>query len=148
MYATTCTHTHTLLWYSFHPHLTPLAHKSLQPFCQNCRKQVPAKHTCTLHMCLCMKWHHMVHSCMVYIECAKTARISHGTSHVITEQSCKYTTWVDIQNAPQKASHLFKITPAPYMLAWHLRTVSPKSSSESHVTPEQQVCSWADNRAK
>ena len=52
---------------------------------------------------------------MVYIECAKTAGISHGTSHVIGEQSCKYTTWVDIQNAPQKASHLFKITLAPYV---------------------------------
>ena len=36
---------------------------------------------------------------MVYTERAETAAVSRGTSHVTTKQSCKYTTWVDIQNA-------------------------------------------------
>ena len=36
---------------------------------------------------------------MVYTERAETAAVSRGTSHVTTKQRCKYTTWVDIQNA-------------------------------------------------
>ena len=40
------------------------------------------------------------HGCMVYTERAATAAVSHGTSHVTTEQRCKYTTSVaDIQNS-------------------------------------------------
>ena len=40
----------------------------------------------------------VVCGCMVYTECAETAAVSCGTSHVTTTQHCTYTTLVDIQN--------------------------------------------------
>ena len=40
-----------------------------------------------------------MHDCTVYTERAETAAVSRGTSHVTTEQHCRYTTSVDIQNA-------------------------------------------------
>ena len=46
-----------LFWYPFHPHVITVAHKRSRSFCQKCRWQVTAKHTCTLHMWLCMKWY-------------------------------------------------------------------------------------------
>ena len=52
----------------------------------------------------------MVHGCIVYTERAETAAVSHGTSHVATQQRCKYTTWVDIQKALQKVSHSSRST--------------------------------------
>ena len=33
-----------LFWYSFHPHVTTVARKRSQSFCQKCRWQVTAKH--------------------------------------------------------------------------------------------------------
>ena len=50
----------------------------------------------------CMKCRDMVHGCMVDTDCTETAAVSHGTSHVITKQHYKYTTWVDIQNVLKK----------------------------------------------
>ena len=50
-------------------------------------------------MWLCMKWRDLVRGCMVYTEQVKTA-VSGGTSHERTKQCCKYTTWVEIPNAP------------------------------------------------
>ena len=39
------------------PRITAGVHKRSWSFCQKCRWQVTAKHACTLHMWLCMKWH-------------------------------------------------------------------------------------------
>ena len=75
-------------------------------------------------MWLCMKWHDMVHGCMVYKECAETAAVPHGISHVPTNKCCKYTTLADIQNT------LWKVT------VTHL---------ESNVTRVQRVCSRVEN---
>ena len=50
----------------------------------------------------CMEWSTMVHGCMVYTECTKTAAASHGTSHLNTKQCCKHTTSVDIENIYKK----------------------------------------------
>ena len=58
--------------------------------------QVTTGHACSLRMWICMKWHYMVHGCMVYAECAEMAAVSCGTSHVTIKQRCKYTTSVDI----------------------------------------------------
>ena len=44
-----------LCQHQFHPHVTTVAHEKSQSFCQKCRWQVNAKHTCILHMWLCMK---------------------------------------------------------------------------------------------
>ena len=46
-----------LFQYLFHPCFTAIACKRSRSFCQKCRWQVKAKHACTLHMWLCMKWH-------------------------------------------------------------------------------------------
>ena len=66
-----------LFWYMFHPRVTTVAGKRSRSFCQKCRWHVTAKHTCTLRMWFCMKWH----GCMVYTERAETAAVSCGTSH-------------------------------------------------------------------
>ena len=68
--------------------ITTVARKRSQSFCRKCRWQVPAKHACTLHMWLCKKQHDIiiVHGCTVYTERAKTAAVSHGTSHVTTKK--------------------------------------------------------------
>ena len=70
-----------LFWYLFHPCITAVAHKRPRSFCLKCRWQVTAKHTHTLCMWLCMKWHgawlYGVHR-----TCTKMAAVSCGTSHV------------------------------------------------------------------
>ena len=87
-----------LFRYPFHPHVTAVAHKRSWSFCQKYRWQVTAKHTCTLHMWLCIKWRDLVHSCMAYTaECAKTAAVPLGTSHVTTMQRSKGITLMYIQ---------------------------------------------------
>ena len=69
-----------LVRYLFHPCVTAVAHKRSWSFCQKCRWQVTAKHTYTLRMWLCMKWHgawlYGVHR-----TCAEMAAVSCGTSH-------------------------------------------------------------------
>ena len=66
--------------YPFHPHVTVVACKRPWSFCQKCRCQVTAEHPWTLHVLLCMKWHGAWF--YVYMECAETAAVSCGTSHV------------------------------------------------------------------
>jgi len=52
---------------TYPPRVTALAHKRSWPFCQKCKWQVTAKHTCNLCMWLGMKWHcELLHGCMVY----------------------------------------------------------------------------------
>ena len=69
-----------LFQYLFHPHVTTVARKRSQSFCQKCRWQVTAKHAYTLRFWLCMKWHgaglYGIHR-----TCAKTAAVSCGTNH-------------------------------------------------------------------
>ena len=45
------------LWYQFHPCVTTVAHKRTLSFCQKCRWQVTAKHTCILPTWFWMWWH-------------------------------------------------------------------------------------------
>ena len=77
-----------LFRYPFHLRVTAVA----RPFCQKCRWHVTAEHLYTLRVWLCMKWRDMVIGSMVYIERAEPAAVSHGSSHVTTEQRCKYPT--------------------------------------------------------
>ena len=69
-----------LFRYLFHPHVTAVACKRPRSFCQMCRGQVTAKHSYTLCMWLCMKWHGAWLYC-VHRPCAETAAVSCGTSH-------------------------------------------------------------------
>ena len=46
---------HNLFRYPFHPRVTAVARKRSRSFCQKCRWQVTAKHTCILPMWLRMK---------------------------------------------------------------------------------------------
>ena len=95
-----------LFRYPFHPHVTTAACEKIRVLLPKCRWQVTAKHTYTLHMRLCMKWHdawlYGVH---------RTRR--DGSSFMWHQpcQHCKYTTSVDIQKMRyQKAIHSCSIT--------------------------------------
>ena len=68
--------------FQFHCCITAVVHKRSWSFCQKRGWKVTVKHTGTLWMWPCMKWHDMVHGCIVYTECGKTSAVSHGTSHV------------------------------------------------------------------
>ena len=46
-----------LFRHPFHSRVIAVAHTKSRSFCQKCRWQVTAKHTCTLRVWLCMKWH-------------------------------------------------------------------------------------------
>ena len=91
----------TLFRYPFHPRVTAVARKRPRSFCQKCRWQVTAKHTYTLRMWLCIKWHgawlYGVH---------RTRR--DGSSFMWHQpcQRCKYTTSVDIQKRAIKSYSL------------------------------------------
>jgi len=103
------------LWlcYLFHPHVAAAAHKRSLSFCQKCRWLVTAKHACSLHMWLSMKWCDKVFhfNIMVYTECGEMAAVSCSTSHVTTKQHCKYAILLNIKKYTIKSnSHLFRIT--------------------------------------
>ena len=72
------------------PRVITVAHKRSRSFCQKCRWQVTAKHTCTLRMWLCMKWYgawlYGVH---------RTCQNSSNFMWHQPYQHCKYTTSVD-----------------------------------------------------
>ena len=81
-----------LFWYPLHPRVTAVARKRPRSFCQKCRWQVTAKHTCTLCMWLCMKWH----GAWLY----GVHRMRRDGSSFMWHQPfqrCKYTTSMDIQ---------------------------------------------------
>ena len=80
----------------FNPSVTAVAHKISWSFCQKCRRQVTAQHTCTLGIWLYMKWCDMVHGCMAYTEQHQFHKAP--CSHVTTKQHCKSTISVNIQN--------------------------------------------------
>ena len=97
--------------YLEHPRVNAIAREISRSFCQKCRWHVTAKtdsHSAPYECAFCMKWHGMMHGCMVYTERAERAAVSRGTSHVTSKQRrCKYTTSAGIPNAPYKASHSF-----------------------------------------
>ena len=87
-----------LFSYPFQPHVPTVGYcKKSCSFCQKCRWQVTAKHTCTLPTWLCMKWHaawlygvHITYQCCVsttlqwiFKKCYKKLVI-HIESHVRT----------------------------------------------------------------
>ena len=48
---------------------------------RKCRRQVTAKHTCTMHMWFWMKWHcKLAHGCVMYTECALRQHQYHTAS--------------------------------------------------------------------
>ena len=51
----------------------------------------------------------MAHDCMVYAECADTATVSCGTSHVTTKQHCKYITGAYLKCTIKSNSHSFRL---------------------------------------
>ena len=56
----------TLISVSVPPRVTAVARNRSRSLCQKRSWQVTAKHTCTVRMCLRMKWHcKLVHCCMV-----------------------------------------------------------------------------------
>ena len=58
-----------LFRYPSRPRVTAVARKKSRPFCQKCRWQVTAKHTCILRMWFRIKWHcKLAHCWMVYTE--------------------------------------------------------------------------------
>ena len=86
-----------LFRYPFHLRLTAVARNRSRSFCQKCRWQVTAKHTYTLRMWLCMKWHG-AWLCVVH----RTRR--DGSSFMWHQlcQRCKYTTSVDFEKNNNK----------------------------------------------
>ena len=60
-----------LFRYPFHPCVATVACKRSWLFCQKCKRPVTAKHTCTPHVWLWMKWHSkLMHGCMMSTELA------------------------------------------------------------------------------
>ena len=73
-----------LFRYQFHPRVTSVARKRSRSFCQKCRLQVTANHTCTLRMWCRIRWHcKVVHSCMVYKECAPRRQLLYVAHAVV-----------------------------------------------------------------
>ena len=95
-----------LFWYLFYPRVTAVARKRSRSSCQKCRWQVTAKHTYTLRMWLCLKWH----GAWLY----GVHRTHWDGSRFMWHQPCqhcKYTTLVDIKkHAIKYASHSCRIT--------------------------------------
>ena len=86
--------------------VTAGAHKRSRSFCQKCRWQVTAKHTYTLHMWLCMKWHgawlYGVHR-----TCAETAAVSCATSHASAVSTPLW--WIFIYKKKKKKRAIKKL---------------------------------------
>ena len=81
-----------LFQYPFHDRVTAVARERSRSACQTCMWQVTAKHSCTLPVRLCMKWH----DSWLY-DVHRTRR--DGISFMWHQPClrCKYTTSVDIQ---------------------------------------------------
>ena len=87
-------------------YVTAVVLKRSRSFCHKCRWQFRAKHTYTLRIWLCMKWHgawlYGVHR-----TCAETAAVSCGTSHASAVSTPPR--WI-FRKAQLKASHSCTIT--------------------------------------
>ena len=117
-----------LFRYPFHPRVTAVARKRSRSFCQKCRWQITAKHTCTLRMWFCMKchgaWLYGVH---------RTRR--DGSSFMWHQpcQRCKYTTSVDIQKRAIKSYSLTHNRRRASESARERRIALCKSDQQQHV---------------
>ena len=110
-----------LFRYLFHPRVTAVARKRSQSFCQKCRWQVTAKHACTLHMWLCMKWwSDTVYVYMVYTntEHAEMAAVSRGISHVGTVST------------PLQWIFFFKLKKEAILPSWRITCKRSESAQE------------------
>ena len=79
-----------LLWYPFHPHMTAVAHKRCQSFCQKCRWQVTAKHAYTLRM-----WLLLIEPCFgighnLSLICQMTSEDIKHQLIIISPSGCKF----------------------------------------------------------
>ena len=117
-----------LFLYPFHPRVTAVARKRPRSFCQKCRWQVTAKHTCILPMWLWMKWHcELVYGWMVYTELVPKRQQFH------------------IAQAMQQLN-IAVSTPSRWILK--IRAIKRiVTHSESHATWALSVCSRAENSA-
>ena len=115
-----------LFWYPFHPCVTAGARKRSQSFCQKCRWQVTAKHTC-IHLTYadCMKWHgawlYGVHR-----TCAQTASVSWGSCHAST-----VTVYLHHFGGYSKTRYKKLVT----HVESHASTVNLLDSGEQHYNP-------------
>ena len=72
-----------LLRYMFHPHVITVAHKRSRSFCQKCKWQVTAKHTCTLRMSFQIKWYcKLMRGCIVFTQPAPRRQQLHAVPAV------------------------------------------------------------------
>ena len=72
-----------LLSYPFHLRVTAVARKRPRSFCQKCRWQVTAQHTCILRVWIGIKWHcKVVHGCILYTKLAPRRQQFHVTTAV------------------------------------------------------------------
>ena len=80
----------TSLWLTFYADSSAVAHKRALSYCQKCRWQITAKHTCILRIWLRIKWHStLVHGWHgVHIMCTEMPGVLSGTCHVATKQHC------------------------------------------------------------
>ena len=124
-----------LLRYPFHPCVTAIAYKRSWSFCQTCRWQVTAKHTCTIPVWLKVKWHcKVVHGYMVYTELVLRQQQFHLAPTMQQPNSAVSTLWwILLIRAIKVYSHSFRITTVTH--------------SESHVSWAQWACSRAENSA-
>ena len=109
-------------------YVTAVVLKRSRSFCHKCRLQFTAKHTYTLRIWLCMKWHgawlYGVHR-----TCAETAAISCGTSHASAVSTPPR--WI-FKKTILKASHSCTITCERSEFARERRTALYKSDHHHH----------------
>ena len=92
-----------LFRYPFHSRVTTEARKKSRSFCQKCRWQVTAKHTYTLCIWICIKWH----GAWLY---GVHRTLPDGSSFMWHQpcQCCKYITSVDNQKRAIKRYSLMQ----------------------------------------
>ena len=79
--------------------------------------------------------------------CAETAAISRGISHVTTNQGCKYTTWLGIHTLHAVLSGTFQEYVVKQCSQFDTAVVKLVIHSESCTTRAQGVCSGVENSA-
>ena len=83
----------------------------------------------------CMKWHDIVCGCMVYTEHAKTAEVSHGTSHVTNQTELQ----VHLLGGYSKHAQENEATLTWWPLTWRTGT-GPQTQSALPGGRTQRTC--------
>ena len=119
-----------LFHYPFQPCVTTGVYKISWSFCQRCRGQATAKHTCTLCLWTGMKWHcKLVHGCVVYRECAPRQQQFHMALAMSQTHSAVSTPlWSIFKNKTSYNRH--RSLRQNHMLPEHSDTVSVLDSRE------------------